>query len=308
MTIRAGGEAYQFQARANSSWDPAGTAIVRRSPFRLPGTFATHASAAACDLPRALAVQLQNPATEVEVIVEPLRGRHCAVLFALDPHRRDDPRLAAELAAADLVVAEDEDAARLVGERVSHGPVRVDGRVLVLASRELPGQTVAGALREVDVETVGLPAALAAAAASPSRAALHVLAGGGDPRARLRDAPADARLVVPVEADELDGLLEFAAQSRGTPGALVCQQYAPPVRVVAGTRTALASMDTVHVCFEPAPPSEALDPRVRTAISGLLADGVPTKVAARALAELTGWPRSRAYEYVLDQAKRGLHA
>jgi hypothetical protein len=303
VTIRAGAQSFRLTARANSSWDPTGSAILRRSPLRTPATFATHASAAANDLPRAFVEALRDPQAVVEVHVEPVRGRACAVLFALDPDRRNDPRLRAELAAADLVVAEDEPAARLLGERVAHGPVEVAGRVLVLAVRELPGRTVAGALGAVDVETVGLPPSLSAAAASPSRAALLVAGPGTDPGALLKGAPADVRLVLAVDADEVVPTLRRAAELRGTHRAVLVQGGSPPVRVSADAPVELWSSEPVHLCLAPAPESTALDPGVRLAIDGLLADGVPTKAAARALAALTGWDRRRAYDAVLAWPK-----
>jgi hypothetical protein len=304
ITIRAVDESFTFDARANSEWDPQGTAVIRRSPLRLPGTFATHASAAARDLPRPLAEALRNPDAVVEVTVEPIAGRPCAVLFALDPNRTGDPRLRAELAAADLVVAEDETAARLLGERVAHGPIHVDARVLVVAARELPGQTVVGALRNVDVETVGLPPPLAAAAASPSRSPVHIAPTGADPSDLLRDAPAGVRLVLAAPADEVAALLALAAEVRGTAGAVLVQAHAQPIRVHADEPFELASSDRVHICFDAAPESTALDPRVREAIGELLADGVPTKTAAKTLAALTGWDRRRAYDTVLNWQKR----
>lgn len=303
ITIAAGGESCTVEARANSSWDPTGTAIIRRSPLRLPDTFATHASAAASDLPRQLVEALRRPDNTVEVTVELAPGRACVVLFALDPGHPDGARLRAELAAAELVVAEDEVAARLLGERVAHGPVAVDRRVLVVATAELPGRTVLAALAETDVETVGLSPALAAAAASPSRAQLVLAEDGADPRATLRAAPAAARVVVRVPAAEVDGLLAVAAARRGTSDAVLVQPFAAPMRVHADRPVVLPNRDDAYVCFDAASERSALDPRVRAALAALLADGVPTKTAATALAELTGWPRRRAYDYVVEQAR-----
>jgi hypothetical protein len=57
---------------------------------------------------------------------------------------------------------------------------------------------------------------------------------------------------------------------------------------------------TVHLCFDAAAESTALDPTVRVAIRGLLDDGVGTRPAAAALATLTGWERRRAYDTVLE--------
>jgi hypothetical protein len=297
VTIGAGRRSYAFLARANSSWEPGGPAVIRRSPLQLPGTFATRAEAVAGDLPRMLAEALRDPRAVVTVDVEPVPGPPCAVLFALDPGGRTDPRLAAELAAADLVVAEDAEAARRCGERVAHGPVAVEGRVLVLAVTDLPGATVAAALRAVEIETVGLPPALAAAAASPARGPVLLVPPGADARDLLRRAPAGTRLVVALPADRVPALLELAHDLRGVDSAVLVHASTPPRRVTADDHP--AGHDLVHVCLGAAEGGTALDPAVRTAIDGLLADGVATKTAARALAALTGWERRRAYDAVL---------
>lgn len=297
ITITAAGRSFALTARANPSWDPSGPAVIRRSPLRLPGTLATHATAAASDLPRDLVAALRDAATEVIVDVEPVAGPPTAVLFAVDPEAPDDPRLAAELAAADLVVAEDDRAAAMTGERVAHGPVDVTGRVLVLATRELPGATVLAALADpaVAVETVGLAPAQAAAAASPSRG--PILVARADPEL-LRSAPAGTRLVLVTPADRVAALLRTAAEIRGTTGAVLVEDFAPPRRIDAHTE--LPGRDLVHVALDAAPRPDAIDPAVRAAVTGLLADGVSTKVAAKALAALTGWERRRAYDTVLS--------
>jgi hypothetical protein len=304
VTVRAAGESFTFTARGNSSWHPGGTAVFRRSPVRPHGTFATHATAAASDLPRVLVAALQQPQTEVTVDVEPLRGRRCAVLFAVDPDRPHDDRLAAELAAADLVVAEDAAAAHAIGDRVSAGPVDVSGRTLVLATAQLPGRTVVAALDDVDVETVGLPPALAAAAAFPARGAVLLAPAGSDPTALLRDAPASARLVIEVAADEVMAVLRRAADIRNADRAVVAQGSAAPVLVSTDVPVELPGGEPAQVCFGPAPTTTQLDPRVRAALDALLDENVPTRAAARALAELTGWSRRTAYDYLLDRGRQ----
>jgi hypothetical protein len=304
VTVRVGTDAFEFTARGNSAWQPGGPAVIRRSPVRLPGTFATHATAAASDLPRALVAGLQRPGGEVVVEVEPLPGRLCAVLYALDPDRPDDARLTAEIAAADLVVAEDEVAARAVGERVAAGPVEVTGRTLVLAATELPGGTVVSALGSVDVETAGLPPALAAAAAFPARGPLLLAPTDAEVGALLRDAPAGARLVVRVPADQVMDVLRRAADVRGAERAVVVQGNAAPVLVGTDVPVELWGAEPAYVCFGPEPGRSELDPRVRAAVETLLEEAVPTRVAARALAELTGWSRRAAYEYLLERGER----
>ena len=298
VTISVGGHSFALTALANSAWDPSGPAVIRRSPLRLPGTLATRASAAAADLPRDLATALREPSTEVVVELEPISGEEpTVVLFALDPAAPDDPRLAPELAAADLVVAEDERAATLLGERVAHGPVAVTGRVLVVAARDLPGATVVDALADADVaiETVGLTSAQAAAAASPSRG--PVLIARAEPEL-LRSAPTGTRLVLATPADRVPALLRAAAEIRGVSRGVVVEEFAPPRRVDAHTE--LSGRDLVHVCLDATARPDAVDPSVHAAISGLLADGVATKTAAKALAALTGWERRRAYASVLN--------
>ena len=299
VVVRVGTQSFSFTARGNSAWRPGGSAVIRRSPVRPPGTFATHATAAASDLPRELVSALQRADAQVSVEVEPLPGRLCAVLYAVDPERPDDPRLAAELAAAEVVVAEDEAAARLVGGEVARGPVEVAGRTLVLAAAELPGRSVVDALDTVDVETAGLPPALAAAAAFPARGPVLLAPVEGEAAAVLRDAPAAARLVIRVPAEQVMAVLRLAAAVRGAERAVVVQGSTAPVLVGTDVPVELWGADPAHVCFGPAAGTEQIEPRVRAAVGALLDADVPTRVAARALAELTGWSRRAAYDYVL---------
>ena len=66
------------------------------------------------------------------------------------------------------------------------------------------------------------------------------------------------------------------------------------------SRSSYPAATASHICFDAAEPTGALDPAVRAAVDGLLADGVSTKVAANALATLAGWDRRRAYDTVLN--------
>jgi len=303
ITIRVGDQAFALAARGNSSWQPGGAAVIRRSPLRLPGTFATHATAAAADLPRTLAADLRRPETEVTVAAEPVPGRRCVVLFGVDAARPDDARLRAELAAAEVIVAEDEETARLIDARVTAGPVPVNGRTLVLAARRLPGRTLTDALDGADVETVGLPPALAAAAAARSRGPVVLAGPDADPVRMLRELPADARLVLEVPAEQVLATLRRAAEVRGAASAVMVQGSAAPVRVATDLPVDLWGADPVHLCFDHVALDDALDPRVRAALDALLDEKVPTRPAARALAELTGWSRRAAYDYVLDRGR-----
>lgn len=298
ITIAVDAAEFTLTARANSSWDPVGPAIVRRSPLRPPDTFATHASAAARDLPRDLTDRLRDPRSVIIVEVERAPSPPCAVLFALDPSRPHDPRLSAELAAADVLVVEDDAAARLLGERVVRGQVEITGRTLVVASRDLPGTTVVAALRQVDVETVGLAPAHAAAAASASRGPVLIAPPGADIRQLLRGTPAGVRIVLAAPAERVPALLRQAHELRGVAGAVLAADATPPRRI--GLEDQLSGAQHVHVCLDASAEADSLDPAVRAAIEVLLADHVPTRTAAKALAALTGWERRRAYESVLN--------
>jgi hypothetical protein len=301
VTVRAGEHQFTLTARGNSSWGPGGPLVIRRSPVRLAGTFATHATAAANDLPRELVGALQDPHAEISLDIEPLPGRLCAVLFAADPtDRGDDPRLRAEVAAADQVIAEDAAAAALVGEPVANEPRPVTGRTLVVATHDLPGRTVIADLSSVDVETVGLAPALAAAAAFPARGPLVLTPE--NPAAALRDARRGTRVVVEVAVDQVMAVLRRAGQEAGVEQAVLVQGSAPPVRVATDVPVELWGGEPVQICFG-AGGDGGLDPRVRAAVDALVEEQVPTRAAARVLAELTGWPRRTAYEYLLGRAK-----
>lgn len=310
LTIRVdGAEPAVIRAIGNSNWDPRGPAVVRRSPLRLPGTLATEADTAAADLPRALVAALGSPDAAVEVAVEPDAAAGPTVVLVLaDPAAPDHDALRAELAVADAVIGEDASARRLVRDVGGAVTPDADGgaaRTLVVATEDLPGASVTDLLAdaEVRVETIGLPPALAAAAATPSRAPV-VLAADGRPRAALRAAPPGHRLVVRCAPDELPALLAFAAELRGNAPVTVAQPFAPPARVTATVSSALANDGPVHVCFAPVGSSLPLDPAVADAVRGLLADGVPTRTAAQALATLTGRGRREAYALALELGHR----
>jgi hypothetical protein len=148
------------------------------------------------------------------------------------------------------------------------------------------------------VETIGLPAQVAAAAASPSRAPLTIATGR--PTQALRSAPATHRLLLRCAAADARTLVELAGQLRPNSIVVLTQQFVPPIRVIAGQLPALPTEDVTYCCFAPSPGlSDDVDPTLLAVIRGLLDDGVATRAAARALAELAGINRRDAYERVL---------
>ncbi len=307
LEITAGDHTVVVHALGNPLWVPGGTAIVRRSDVRLTDTIATDADLAAADLPRDLVAALADPATPVSLTVTAARSSAALVLLWA-PASHD--RLGIEAAAAALVVSEDGDTDRLLASRglaaVRAGATDVratldgGGRVLVVSTDDVPGRSVVEQLGRADttVEVTGLPGPLAVAAASASRAPL-VVATGQDPARALRSTPADHRLVVRTPAAALDKLVRAAEQHRGATGVIVARTpyelHERPVRHHVG----LALSGDVLCCFEPGVGSEGLDAAEARLARALLADGVPTRTVARAVAELTGRPRNDAYTAVL---------
>jgi hypothetical protein len=90
---------------------------------------------------------------------------------------------------------------------------------------------------------------------------------------------------------------------RGADRAVIAQGSAAPVLVGTDVPVDVWGAEPVHVCFGPSPAASDLDPRVRAAVDALLHEDVPTRVAARALAELTGWSRRAAYDYLLERGR-----
>jgi hypothetical protein len=303
IEINAGSEKFELHALANSAWDPDGPAVIRRSPMRLPGTLATQADAAASDLPRSLVAALRRPDAAVEVLIAPaLSTSDTVVLYAADAARSTDARLAVELDAADVVHAEDAAAGRLVaGWTAGSGHSHAARRILVVATEDLPGRSILALLADpaTDVETAGLPARLAAAAAAPSRGPLVLAPDDADVRDLLRRTPAGHRLVLTTDAARLSALLSLAAGIRGSADAVLAQEHAPPVRVVDGQVPQLPSKDIVHCCFIAGGEATQVDPGIRAAVGHLIEDGVPTRTVARVLADLTGLPRRDAYDLVV---------
>ncbi len=297
IRLTAGAGRWSLEALANPSWDPAGSAVIRRGPLRLPGTFATDATAAAADLPRDLLAALQDPGTLVTVDVLPLPpAAPTLILAAADPlAAAASAALAAELERADEVLTEDADARRLAGpDRGGPG-----GRTLVVATRDLPGRRVLDRLSGSTVDTIGLPPPLAVAAACPSRAPVVVTSDPDD----LGRVPAGHRLVLLLGRADLPRTLQRAADRRGGAATTVMQDHGRPLPATPDTIPELPGADMVACCLHPAVEPDALDPAVAAALDALLAEGTPTRAAARALAALTGWGRRRAYDAVLRRSR-----
>ena len=292
IRISAGDARFSLDADANSSWDPTGPVVVRRSPLRRPGTFATGATASSADLPRELVLALQDPDALVTVDVVALPAERATVVLAyVDPAAAQLPSsVLAERHGADTIVAQDDAARRLAP------PHRGTGRrTLVLATADLPRAPAGSGA----VEVVGLNSRLAVAAASPSAGPVVFADAERDVRAALRDTPAAARLVVVVPARAVDDVLAQARAVRGSSACVVAQEFVHPLRVEDGGRPDLPTSTDVAICFDAGEPGHTLDPTVRAAVDALVADGVPTRTAAKALAALTGWDRRRAYDEVV---------
>ncbi len=324
IRISAGDHQAAIRAVANPYWRPGAPMVVRRSRNRTPDTIATEADLAAVALPRELVARLADPATEIDVVMERADrrpdGRAGLVLLWVPPDA-PGPRLSAEVDAADLVVAEDEPAAALVEAALveaalveSGPPARVaevlagGGRVLLVATGELPGASATAALRTPDavaVEVAGLPVGYAAAAGSPRRAPVHV-AGRlrqRDLRGALRAVPAASQLVVTVPAVRLPDLLAAAERERGTSTAAV---LAEPVwsreyvhwGPLAGLAGAVRGEVDVVCCLDGTGAETGGYDADEALLAALVGQGVSGRTLALALAGLPGWSRRRAYEAV----------
>lgn len=288
VRIAAAGQRFSLDAVANPNWQPDGPVVIRRGPLRLPGTFATDATAAASDLPRDLVTALADPDTLVTLDVQPLPSGPVIVLCAADPNAAGpSAALQAELDRADEVVVEDAAARRLAG------PPRGEpgGRTVVVACDHLPRSRTG-----TQVDVVGLAPLVAVAAACGGDSPVTVT----DDPSELRRVPVGHRLTLMVIRRQLPELLRRAERDRGVSVATVMQQHGRPLLATSDALPDLAGADEVAVCLHPATESDALDPAVHVAVSALLADGVPTKTTAKALAALTGWERRRAYDAVVN--------
>ncbi|SHG39283.1 DUF371 domain-containing protein [Streptoalloteichus hindustanus] len=315
ITIACGGLEAEVRALASSAWLPGGRAVVRRSGLRLANTMATDADTTAADLPRELVALLARPDAAIEVRVSRDTGRWDGRGSVVLCHAGvDADRLAAELAAADVVVAEDPEARAVAGdgENVVTGPVREQdllehgGRVLVLAAEDLPGASVAGLLGEPErfaVECVGLASPLAVAAASPARGRLLV-GDRGKWRELLRSSP-ESRLALRVPAASLEALFTDAERLRGTRTAALAGATAAASEQPrwGGLATLLADAPRsgdVVCCLDPTPGSgEGDEPEADPVVTALLEQGVPARTVAMALAQRPGWTRKTAYDFVL---------
>lgn len=326
IVLTTGAESAELTAVANPGWHPGETAVVRRSSSRLPATLATDADLAAADLPRELVAGLSDPDTRLDVTVE-ARARHAdgragLVLLWADATGGTDGRLAAELAAADLVVAEDAAARELALQAgVAHGARALRwtdsaavsqvsagelDRILVLSTADLPGATVPELLSRPDLvrtEVAGLPAPLAAAAASARRSPVH-LAGrlqARHARGALRRVPATAALVFSAPVQQLPELFELISATREiTTGVLLLRPGVDPWTRWAPIRTheLAGAGPEVVCCLDGSAGEPGLDEVVAALTRRLAADGVPTKTLAAAVAAVQGWPRGRAYDAV----------
>jgi hypothetical protein len=327
LTLSVAGESVSWRAIGNSGWWPAsGSAVIRRSGRRLPDTFATDTELAAADLPRSLAGALAAPDAVVTLQVEraagPIGTGPGGILVRCRLAGTGPDRVLAEVAAADLVLAEDAPARSwLASAGIPTGTASAGGTASVSAASRLAagGRVLAvagGAGTDVTellavagaVEVLGLPAELAVSAAAADGAA--VLHADG---VRLRELPALAAahpslaLAFRCPAERLPRLL--AELGRGTAD-LVVVPVDDPERPLRGQLSEL----TLPERFELALPRRgelacrvaglaqlAGGPAIEPAalVRELLGQSVTPRTVALAVAALPGWSRRSAYEFVL---------
>ncbi|MCG8917122.1 DUF371 domain-containing protein [Actinokineospora sp. PR83] len=312
ITVSAGGHRVTVRALANSAWRPGDSAVVRRSGARLPTTLATGADLTARDLPRDLALALADPEVEVDVVVE----RDAAGVGRLVRFRAGDPaRLAAERAAADAVVAEDDGARALlsgVSRAVDAAEVlRDNGRVLAVSTSEGPHPFAAEVLSWAErpvVEVLGLPPELAVAAVSPRWAPVLVVGAPGRREVvRLAGAHRTSAVVFRAPGAGLARVLDDVVKAVGTRTAAVVGADAgsetaerPVWGPVARVRELVVRGDVLCALDPVADEVVADGPAVSEGlVTALLAQSVSPTTIVKALAGQPGWSRKQAYDLVL---------
>ena len=201
---RAGGDPAQPAAAARH---------LRHARRRRRGRSAARRSSPRCS----------RPTREVIVDVEPVPADAAdVVLFAAD-HRAGDPPLRAELAAADLVVAEDDGSPRAAAGRVPRQR-GTRAATLVVATATCPVRESSTASTAPTSKWSGCPPRWPRRPRR-RRPVRSCSAPTGDAAELLRTTPAATRLVVGTTPDDLAGLLELAARRRGPTGATVAQDY-----------------------------------------------------------------------------------
>ncbi|WP_327236594.1 DUF371 domain-containing protein [Streptomyces sp. NBC_01317] len=324
ITLTVGDHTFTVRALANSAWRPGSGAVVRLSSERLPNTLATDADHASSDLPRDLLHALTDPDAEITIVVE--RDTEAAearlVLYRAGDER--DDRLAAEIAAADTVIAEDAGAGQVITVLGADADpwdsvpsaIAEGGRVLAVSTEDTRSAPVGKLLAARDrpaVEVIGLPAELAVAALSPYP--VPVLLAPHERRrqiGRLLGAHRLSRVVFRVPAAELPKLLDEAGRTLGVRTVAVTAATSAAAErpwwgPVAEAATRLTGGGDVLCCVDPAEEvpegAEDSDVDLSALVRALAAQSVSSKTLAQALAALPTWSRKRAYEFVLEAAK-----
>ncbi|QIQ04771.1 DUF371 domain-containing protein [Streptomyces liangshanensis] len=324
ITLSVGDHRFTVRALANSAWRPGSGAVVRLSSERLPNTLATDADRASADLPRELLHALTDPDAEITIVVardtEAADGR--LVLYRAGDER--DDRLAAEIAAADTVIAEDAGAGQVITALGADADpwdsvlpsVAAGGRVLAVSTEDTRSAPVGKLLAARDrpaVEVIGLPAELAVAALSPHP--VPVLLAPHERRrqiGKLLGAHRLSRVVFRAPAAELPKILDEAGRTLGARTAAVTAATAAAAErpwwgPVAEAAARVTGGGDVLCCVDPAEEvpegAEDSDVDLSALVGALAAQSVSSKTLALALATLPTWSRKRAYDFVLEAAK-----
>jgi hypothetical protein len=324
ITLSAGEHTFTVRALANSAWRPGSGAVVRLSSERLPNTLATDADRAAADLPREMLHALADPDAEITIVVE--RDTEAAegrlVLYRAGDER--DDRLAAEIAAADTVIAEDAQAGKVITLLGADADpwdsvlptIAEGGRVLAVSTEDTRSAPVGKLLAAPDrpeAEVIGLPAELAVAALSPHP--VPVLLAHHERRrqiGKLLGAHRLSRVVFRAATAELPKILDEAERTLGVRTVAVVAATAAAAErpwwgPVAEAAARVTGGGDVLCCADPAEEVSDGSPDSDVDLSGLvralLAQSVSSKTLALALARLPTWSRKRAYEFVLDAGK-----
>ncbi|WP_421710236.1 DUF371 domain-containing protein [Algihabitans sp.] len=296
ISLDCQGVTEQLRATLNPAWLPGEPLILRRRQQPLARrTFGFAADKGAADLDRAFVAALANPKARLDIGIQPLGAElPSGALFLARPEGREDARLTAARALADLHLSES-----LGGLEAE---ISAGGRVLLESGDPALQAEAVRSVAELGGQTtlVGGWSAAEGARALSGLAAInwsHLMRWpNGRPARRdllARLADSGAGLLLPLPAGQGEGLLPLLVKALGDrSAALVTAPNRPQEELRRGDMVVLADTslpreETWLVVAESNVLGDAsvLDPKLALLAKRLQAAGVATKTLATALAE-----------------------
>jgi len=306
LTIISGGHSDVVSGRLNPAFRPGDPLVVRRDGAVTRDALIVDADASAADLRRALVLELARPGAEVSLELREVPGAAPGVLVV-------DPGAAWRSGSGRTTAGPEPDV------RVGV-PVTWHAYEAALEALELGGHVLLEAAPHEDATAVALVAAaqdaghtvLPAPGLSPIAAVVSLV--GVSPerlviataRGRARPvAPGVCRVVTGVAGDRVTRWLDGAER-----GLVSLDQGAPREQHLPWRRGELLRIPggrgrtAIVVAAGPPRPAEAIDPVVAGLASELLRVGASVREVTHAVQRAAGVPHRRAYNAVLELARR----